>query len=51
MAKAVSKSEVKKQLRALGIKLYKNNEGDSFVQKGDVKKALAALAKKEKKDK
>ncbi len=48
MAKVVSKVEVKKQLRALGIKLYKNKEGESFVQKGDVKKALAALTKKDK---
>ena len=46
MAKAVNKLEVKKQLRALGIKLFKNKEGETFVQKGDVKKALAALAKK-----
>jgi len=48
MAKVVSKLEVKKQLRALGIKLFKNKEGESFVQKGDVKKALASLAKKAK---
>lgn len=48
MPTVLSKLEVKKQLRDLGIKLYKNKEGESFVQKGDVKKALAALAKKKK---
>jgi hypothetical protein len=44
--KVISKLEVKKQLRALGIKIFKNNEGENFVQKGDIKKALASLAKK-----
>lgn len=46
MPTVLSKLEVKKQIRALGIKIYKNKAGDSFVQKGDVKKALAALTKK-----
>lgn len=48
MPKVISKLEVKKELRALGIKLYKNKAGESFVQKGDVKKALASLSKKSK---
>ena len=45
MAK-VNKKEVKKQLRSLGIKIFKDPKGENFVQKGDVKKALAALSKK-----
>jgi len=46
MSKAVNKIEVKKQLRALGIKLFKNKSGETFVQKSDVKKVLASLSKK-----
>lgn len=45
MSKVV-KSELKKELRSLGIKIFKNTKGDNFVQKGDVKKALAKLSQK-----
>jgi len=36
-----SKAELKKELRKLGIKIYKNKAQASFVRKGDVKKVLA----------
>ena len=39
----VTKAALKKELKALGIKTYKNTKQESFVRKGDVKKMLANI--------
>jgi len=44
----VKVKELKKELRALGLKTYRNNRNESFVRKGDVKRILAAFQAKEK---
>lgn len=47
MSKKISKAALKKELKALGIKTFKNTKTEeSFVRKGDVKKVLASLEKK-----
>jgi len=38
-------SDVKKELRSLGIKTYKNKNDKFFVRKGDIKKVLASIVK------
>ena len=43
---AITKAELKKELKVLGIKTYrKKDTKESFVRKGDVKKVLAKLDK------
>ena len=40
----LTKASLKKELRSLGLKTYRNKQGESFVRKGDLKKILGRIA-------